>query len=166
MDAAIPEIEIADHADAAGVRRPDREINAAFAADLAQMRAKFVVEPLVISLGEKVQIDLAHDRPIAVGIAQQLLGAVESDDFHEIGKIARFVGHGRLVKPLDVQPLGRKDLGRIVRRHDLNLLRLRSKNANDQIVAGAMRAEDAKWIGVGTVEKGGDLVRVDRVNGK
>ena len=54
----------------------------------------------------------------------------------------------------------------IVRRHDLNLLRFRSKNANDQIVAGTMRAEDAEWIGMGAVEKGGDLARIDRVDGK
>ena len=120
----------------------------------------------MIPLGEKVQIHLAHDRAIAVGIAQQLLGTVESDDFHKIGKVARFARHGRLVKPLDVQPLRRKDPALVVHRHDLNLLRFRSKNANDQIIAGTMRAEDAEWISMGSVEKGGDLARVDRVNGK
>jgi hypothetical protein len=65
-----------------------------------------------------------------------------------------------------VQPLGRKDPALVLHRHDLNLLRFRSKNANDQIVAGTMRAEDAEWISMGSVEKGGDLVRIDRVDGK
>ena len=166
MDAAIPEIEVANHANPTGVRRPNRKISAAFASDLAQMRAELIVEPLVIPLGEKVQIHLAHDRAIAVGIAQQLLGTIESDDFHKIGKVARFVRHGRLVEPLDVQPLRRKDPALVVHRHDLNLLRFRSKNANDQIVAGTMRAEDTEWISMGSVEKGGDLARIDRVNGK
>ena len=54
----------------------------------------------------------------------------------------------------------------IVRRHDLDLLRLRTKNADDQILAGTMRAENAERIGVGTVQEGGDLVRIDRVDGK
>ena len=166
MDAAIPEIEIADHADASGIRRPNRKVSAAFAPDLAQMRAKLIVKPLVISLGEKVQIHLAHDRAVTVGIAQQLLGTVESDHFHEIGKVTRLVRHGRLVKSFDVQPLRRKNPGQIVCRHDLNLLRFRSKNADDQIIARAMRTEDVEWISMGTVEKGSDLARIDRVDGK
>ena len=166
MDAAIPEIEIADHADPCRVRRPDRKVSATFAADLAQMRAKLVVKPLVISFGEEVQIHLAHDRSVAVGIAQQLLRAVESEHLHEVGKIERLVRHSRLIKTLDVQPLGRKDLCLIVRRHDLNLLRFRPKNADDQVIARAMRTENVEGIGMGTVEKGSDLARVDRVDGK
>ncbi len=166
VDAAIPEIEIADHADAAGIRRPDREINSALAADLAQMRAKLVVKLLVISLREQVAIDLAHDRPVAVGIAQELLRAVKRNHLHEVGKIGRFVRHSRLVKPLDMEPLGRENLLLVFRRHDLDLLRLRAKNAHDQVIARLMRTEDLERIGMGSMQKGGDLVRVDGMDGK
>ena len=166
MNPAIPEIEIADHADAPGIGGPDRKIDAALAADLAQVRTEFVVKALVISLCKKMQIHLAHERAIAVGIAQQLLGAVKRDDFHQIGKVARFVRHGRLVEPLDVQPLGRERLRVIIGRHDLDLLRLRSKDADDQIFARAMWAEHPERIGMGSVKERGDLVRVDGVNGK
>ena len=113
-----------------------------------------------------MQIDLAHDRSVAVGIAQELLRAVESDHLQEIGKIARFVRHGRLVESLDVEALGREDLAMIVRRHHLDLLRFRAKDANHEILTGGMRAEDAKGIGMGTVEERSDLARIDRVNGK
>ena len=62
--------------------------------------------------------------------------------------------------------LGREDPGEIVCRHDLNLLRFWAKNADDEIIARAMRAENAEGVSMGTVQKGGDLARVDRVNGK
>ena len=130
------------------------------------MRAKLVVEPFVISFGEEVQIHLAHDRSIAVGIAQEMLRAVEGEHFDEVGKVGRLVRHSRLVEPLDVEPVGRKNLLAIVCRHDLDLLRFRPKNADDQILARAMRAENAEGISMGTVQEGSDLARIDRVNGK
>ena len=34
----------------------------------------------MISLGEEMQIDLAHDRAVAVGIAHELLGAIPAGD--------------------------------------------------------------------------------------
>ncbi len=166
VDAAIPEIEIAHHADAAGVRRPDREINSALAADLAQVRAEFVVELLVVSLREQVPVDLAHDRPVAVGIAQELLRAVKRNHLHEVRETGRFVRHGRLVKALDMEPLGRENLLPVFRRHDLNLLRLRAENANDQVLARTVRTEDAERIGVGSVQERGDLVGIDGMDGK
>src|SRR4030095_4873455 len=43
VDAAIPKIEVANHAHPTSVRRPNRKISAAFAPDLAEMRAKSVV---------------------------------------------------------------------------------------------------------------------------
>jgi hypothetical protein len=54
----------------------------------------------------------------------------------------------------------------IVRRHHLHLLRVRTKNTNHQIVADPVRTEDAKRIGVGSVEQGRDFVWIDGVDGK
>src|SRR6266700_1033993 len=87
MDATIPDIEIAHHAYSPRIRRPNRKINAALATDLAQMRAELFIESFVRSLCEKMQIDLAHDRAVAVGIAQELLRAVERDHFHQIREV-------------------------------------------------------------------------------
>ncbi len=70
MDAAIPAVEIAHHAHALRIRRPDREINAVHAADLAQLRAEFLLELEMIALRKKMQIHLAHDRAVAIRIAQ------------------------------------------------------------------------------------------------
>ena len=67
---------------------------------------------------------------------------------------------------MDVQSFRREDLGMIVRCHHLHLLRVRTKNTNHQIVADPVRTEDAKRIGVGSVEQGRDFVWIDGVDGK
>ena len=166
MDASIPAVEIAHYADPRRVRRPDREIHSPVTADLAELRAKFLVELLVISLREKMDVHLAHDRPVTVGIPQQLLGAIESAEINEKREIQQLVRHGRLVKSFDVQTLGRKNPRPIIRRHDLNLLRLGPKDANHKIVASPVRAEDAEGIGVRAVQDRGDVVGVERMDGK
>ena len=74
------------------------------------MSAKLVVEPVMISFAEEMEIDLAHDRPIAVGIAQGTLGAIEAGYLYQIGKILRPVRHSRLVKAFDMEPIGRINL--------------------------------------------------------
>jgi hypothetical protein len=93
-----------------------------------------------------------------------IAGTIESDDFHKVGN--RAFRSARSAGRASICSRSPKDLALVVHCHDLNLLRFRSKNANDQIVAGTMRAEDTEWISMGSVEKGGDLARVDRVNGK
>jgi hypothetical protein len=65
-----------------------------------------------------------------------------------------------------VQSLCWENLFVVFRRDDLDLLRLRAKDANDQVIARAMGAEDAERIRVRPVQQGGDLIRIDRVNGK
>src|SRR5450432_280267 len=146
VNATIPNVEIANHADAPRVWRPDRKINTALAADLAQMRAKLVVKPLMRSLSEKMQIHLAHDRAVAVRIAQQLLRTIKRDHLDQIGEAARLVRNNGLVKSFDMQSFRRKNFCLVICRDDLDLLRFRPENANHQIVPRAVRAEDAKWI--------------------
>ena len=71
IDPAIPAVEIAHHADALRIWRPDCEINACRIADSAQMRAELFVNLPVLSFGEEMQIDLAHDRAVLIRIARR-----------------------------------------------------------------------------------------------
>ena len=70
VDASIPAIEIADHADALRVRRPEREVNALHARDRLKMGAKFFVKIEMVPFGKEMQIDLTHDRAVAVGVVR------------------------------------------------------------------------------------------------
>ena len=54
-----------------------------------------------------------------------------------------------------------KTFVRIVRRDDLDLLRLRPENAHHQVIARAMRTEHPERIGVRAVQERGDFVRVE-----
>jgi len=70
--AAIPVVEIADDGYALRVRRPYSEINAGRIADRPQMRAKFFINFPVLSFAEQMQIDVAHDRTVLIGIPREL----------------------------------------------------------------------------------------------
>ena len=62
MHAAIPKIEVTDHADALSVRRPDREVDTAHSADRAQLRAELLVDLEMIALGEEVQATVRPEK--------------------------------------------------------------------------------------------------------
>ena len=55
--AGIPLVEVADHRNALGVGRPDREVHAAAAVLFAEVRAEFVVGALVRALCEQIEIE-------------------------------------------------------------------------------------------------------------
>ena len=65
QEAAVPAVEVADDPDAARIRRPDREAHAGGALVRPGMGAQHVVQPLVRSLGDEVQVDLTDGRPVA-----------------------------------------------------------------------------------------------------
>ena len=60
--AAVPEVERADHADALGVGRPDREPRAGQAVEFGRMRAELVVDRVVIAFAEQVQVEVGELR--------------------------------------------------------------------------------------------------------
>ena len=65
-----------------------------------------------------------------------------------------------------MQPFRRESLLRMVSGNDHDLLRFRAENTDDEIVPRAMRTEHAERIGVSPVEESGDLVGVERMDGK
>ena len=65
---AVPAVEVADHADSLGVRRPDREVDAVGLADSHQVRAKLVVNARVLALREQVDVVLGDHPSVAVRV--------------------------------------------------------------------------------------------------
>ena len=66
----VPIVEIADHADALGVGRPDREAGAGHPVDRAQLRPELVVNPALVPLAEEEQIRLAQRRQEGIRVAR------------------------------------------------------------------------------------------------
>ena len=54
----VPLIEVADHADGVGVRRPDGEGDARRAVDAGHVRAELLVDARVGTLVEQVQVEI------------------------------------------------------------------------------------------------------------
>ena len=97
--AAVPGVEIADHRDARGVRRPDGEMHAVDAFVDDQVRAEPVVEPDVRALDQQIVVDRAEHRAEGVGIVdrpaaalvarpQQVADARGQDAFEEATVVA------------------------------------------------------------------------------
>ena len=59
-NAPVPMVEIADDADALGVRRPDGEAGAVNAVNHAELRAELVVNFPLVALAEEKQIRFAE----------------------------------------------------------------------------------------------------------
>ena len=68
VDAAVPAVEVADDADAIGVRRPHREVHAGRRPDGDAMRAELLERAVVRALAEQVQIEVGQHAAVAVRI--------------------------------------------------------------------------------------------------
>ena len=68
VDAAVPAVEVADHADAIGVRRPHREMHAGGRPDADAMRAELLEHAMMRAFAEQMQIEIGQHAAVAVGI--------------------------------------------------------------------------------------------------
>src|SRR5437773_12523249 len=102
---AIPAVEIAHHADSLRIWRPDREVNSSRIADGAQMRAEFLINFPMLSLGKQMQVDLAHERSVLIWIACELLRSIPTLDGKSIIEIAGRAGHGCAKKTVAMNSL-------------------------------------------------------------
>ena len=80
----VPEVEVADEADAARVRRPDGERGAGLALADHGPRAERVPQLLVPSLADQVQVELAERRQVPVRVVLQLRLAVDVGDLKPV----------------------------------------------------------------------------------
>ena len=71
MAAAVPVVEIADDAHAAGVRRPDGEVRAPHAIDFAELRAELLVAAEQLPFAEQVQVEIGEQRGKGIRIVQR-----------------------------------------------------------------------------------------------
>ena len=101
MEAAVPAIEIADHTDAARIRRPDGEADAAHTVNLMDVRAELMMGTLVPPFIPQMLIKFADSRQKTVRIAKGNDGAVRigrlepvAEDFFAFGQNRR--GQDRL----------------------------------------------------------------------
>ena len=95
--AAVPVVEVADHADAGGVGRPDGEVHALDAVDGAELRPQPVVALPVPAFVQQVQIVVGQQVRKGVGIVHGHF-------------LSPFVGHAEHVARLPV-PLGDRTNG-------------------------------------------------------
>jgi hypothetical protein len=146
MHTSVPAVEIPDHADAMGVRRPDGEVDAVGAADAHRVRAQLGVDPGVVPFAEQIEIEVGEDAaepvgivelgpvPVRVGHAQAIVG----DDVHafeqSLEHAVRMPGvhhHRRRAGPRDFHPLSARQHG-----------------PDHQAAIGGMRTENRERIGM------------------
>ncbi len=75
MAAPVPDVEIADHRDAPGIRCPHSETHTIDAIDGLQLGAEATAQIAVIAFGEQIQIHFAEQLTKAIGIFRHLLAA-------------------------------------------------------------------------------------------
>ena len=68
VHAAVPPVEVADHADAIGVRRPHGEVHAGRRADRDPVRAELLEDAMVRAFAEQVQIEIGEHAAVAIRI--------------------------------------------------------------------------------------------------
>src|SRR6185437_10747627 len=141
MAAAIPQIEVADDADAARIRRPDDEGDAVDAFHLYRMGAELVVELQVIAFAEQIEVEVGQYRREAIGILElDLLLAVARAQ-------AVLLAANRAGEQAGRIELGQFALAAV--RHECDdLARLRQEYAHDRLVVLAMRPEIMERVGM------------------
>ena len=70
---AVPVVEIADHADPARVRRPDREGDPLDAFMHDRMRAELAIAGEVVALDQQMDVEFAEHRRKAVDVVEFVL---------------------------------------------------------------------------------------------
>src|SRR2546423_9997937 len=98
MNPAIPAVEITHHADALRVRRPHREIDTRFLANLPNVRAKFLIQLPMLTFAEKVHVHLAHYDAIGIWVACGLFAAVTALDAQSVANVTLHSHKSRLKK--------------------------------------------------------------------
>src|SRR5436190_17250172 len=109
-----------------------------------------------------MQVHFAHDQAVAIRIADERRRIVPSDEVDAIIAVAFFARHCRLEKSFGAEPVGHEALIVSVD-HYANFLGVRTKDADNEIFADAMRSKNAEWIGVRAGEK--QIQLVDRHTG-
>ena len=147
METPVPVVEIADDADALGVRRPDGETRAGNAVNHAQLRAELLVNFPLVALAEEEQIRFAQRRQKGKRVARaaRVAGFIRDDEVVGINLVRRFgksledVGFGN---PLQFK----RRFVLFVRGLDLNFGGIGQHGADDEARAVAQRLHSEKRV--------------------
>src|SRR3954470_19958797 len=131
INPAIPAIEITDDTHALRVRCPDREVNTFVATNRPQMRAELLVETMIVSLREQMQIELAHDQAVAIRIADCRGGSVPAREMNPVIAGPPHSWKGGLKKTFGPKTIRRETL---IADNNRGFLCVGPKNPNDEIV--------------------------------
>ena len=109
--AAVPEIEVAHHAHALRVRRPDGEMHAAHARHFAHVRAQFFVFLVMRAFARKIQIVIGEQRREGVRVERLERVAVGEMELDAISVRAESVRRGAVSSRRSARSLrkGRRD---------------------------------------------------------
>ena len=109
MAAAVPVVEVSDHAHALGVGRPDREVHAPETLVRAEVSAQPLEVSQVGSLAEKMKIEIGKDGPEAVGVDQLPAVPLVILELQAVSKRLGPVRKNGLKKPVGVDLLHRHE---------------------------------------------------------
>src|SRR5262249_34496045 len=86
VQTAVPAVEVADDADGPRGRRPDGEVDALHAVELADARTELAIELLVAPLPREVEIELAERRQKPVGVVERERAPVRVLDLEPVAE--------------------------------------------------------------------------------
>ena len=147
MASLIPEIEIADHADAPGIGCEHHERHAIDAVERHRMRAELVVEPLMGAFAKQIEIEIGQDGRKAIGI-------IEINDL--VAEAGPQLVAFRTVRQRAGKQAGlvnaRERRGFAVLADRLDIGGLRQERAHDVPVALGMQAEIVERVGMSALD--------------
>ena len=156
-DAAVPAVEVADQADAVGVRRPHGEVHAGGRPDDDAMRAELLERTVVRPLAEQVEIEVREHAAVAIRIVDlgHLIAGV-GDPQTVIGdlrhRLAGLADEPRLEHARRIALVHRDQRVR-VHEAQLHRTRRRLKRADDGRGAIGVRAQDGERVAVRAVDE-------------
>src|SRR5881628_177510 len=122
------------------------------------MGAELLVNLPVLPFGKKMQIHLAHNGPVLIGIARERLRSIPGGHTEMVWKIPRRPGPGRTKETVLVNSLRRDRLLCMTIQHNLDRVRVRTEYADLQIITDAVRPQHAEWIRMGPGDEPAHLV--------
>ena len=159
VQAAVPGVEVPDHADRPRGRRPHRERRALRAAVLDDVGAEALVELLVTALAHEMEVQLADRGQERVGVLQRELAPRPVVDL----ELVRQRQLGAL--DLGLEQTAGVDLGHrnalAAAGLDRHRLRRRAQRAHDHAALGLMGAEDRVGLGVLPADESFEVVLGD-----
>ena len=157
VHAAVPVVEITDHADALRVGGPDAEDRAFHAVHFGEMRAESLVEIPVVALGMQVDVRLPKNTTEGIWVTRFPLLAIVRIQAQGVRKLRGALGEDRFEKSFRMN-FHRLELACAIACVDhRDRGRIGPEDTHREKVTGVPHTQSVKRIGVACFEKGGKL---------